>query len=151
MGYEVAVVDAPARPTAVVAAATTWHELPRLWATLLDEVWVWLRANSIGRGCPNVMLYLDDLPHVEVGVEMRLPYPPLAGRVVASSLPAGRAATTTHRGSWGSLGAAHEAVLEWCRTNGETPAGPRWEVYGPHRDDPAEQTAEVFWLLERSS
>jgi len=26
-------------------------------------------------------------------------------------------------------------------------AGPRWEVYGPHRDDPAELTTEVCWLL----
>jgi len=148
MSHQVTVVDVSARPTAVVAATTTWPEFSRLWPRLLDEIWGWLRANGIERGCPNVMLYLDDVPHVEVGVEMRQPFPPLAGRVVASSLPAGRVATTTHRGSWSELGAAHEAIVEWCRTNGETPAGPRWEIYGQHRDDPADQTADVFWLLE---
>ena len=29
----------PARPTAVVAATTTWEEFPALWSKLLDEVW----------------------------------------------------------------------------------------------------------------
>ena len=27
------------------------------------------------------------------------------------------------------------------------PAGSRWEVYGPHRDDPAQLSVEVSWLL----
>jgi hypothetical protein len=26
-------------------------------------------------------------------------------------------------------------------------SGPRWEIYGPHSDDPAQQWTEVYWLL----
>jgi effector-binding domain-containing protein len=92
------------------------------------------------------MLYLDDVPHVEVGVELIRPCP-LTGRVVASSLPAGPVATTVHRGPYAGLGSAHRAVREWCAAHGRVPAGPRWEVYGPHRDDPAELTTEVSHLL----
>ncbi len=146
MSYEVTVTQAGARPTAVVAAATTWPEFPALWKGLLDEVWACLRAGGVHGGCPNVMLYRDDVPHVEIGVELRQPCP-LTGRVIASSLPAGRVAVTVHRGPYAGLMAAHQAVLGWCAAQGYRPAGPRWEVYGPHRDDPAELSTEVSYLL----
>jgi effector-binding domain-containing protein len=146
MEHEVSVGEVAGRRTAVVAATTTWPQFPTVWKGLLDEVWECLRAGGIDRGCPNVMLYLDDVPHVEVGVLLDRPCP-LTGRVAASALPAGRVASTVHRGSYAELGSAHDAVLAWCRANGERPRGPRWEVYGPHRPDPAELTTEVSYLL----
>jgi effector-binding domain-containing protein len=146
MSYQVTIADVAARPTAVVAAATTWPEFPALWKELLDEVWACLRAGGVHRGCRNVMLYQDDVPHVEVGVELGQPCP-LTGRVVASALPAGRAAITVHRGPYAGLSSAHRAVAGWCTAQGLRPAGPRWEIYGPHRDDPAELWTEVYWLL----
>lgn len=146
MSYQVTVTDVAARPTAVVAAETTWQEFPSLWPALLDEVWACLRAGGIHRGCRNVMLYLDDVPHVEVGVELTQACP-LTGQVVASALPGGRVAMTTHRGAYAGLGAAHQAVRDWCAAQGLRTVGPLWEVYGPHRDDPAEVWTEVYWLL----
>jgi effector-binding domain-containing protein len=146
MSYKVTVRDAEARPTAVVAAATTWQAFPGLWKELLDEVWACLRAGGVDGGCRNVMLYLDEAPHIEVGVELHQPCP-LTGRVVPSRLPAGQVATTVHRGPYPGLAEAHRAVLDWCAAQGRRPAGPRWEIYGPHRDDPAELATEVCWLL----
>jgi len=146
MEHEVTVTEVEARPTAVVAASTTWQEFPALWGRLLGEVWDCLRAAGISRGCRNVMLYLDGVPNVEVGVLLDQECPP-AGRVVASALPAGTAATTVHRGPFDTVGAAHEAVLDWCAAHGRRPTGVRWEIYGPHSDDPAEQWTQVSWLL----
>jgi len=146
MAYEVSVTAVPARPTAVVTAVTTWQEFPALWGRLLGEVWDCLRASGISGGCRNVMLYLDDVPTVEVGVLLDRPCP-LTGRVVASALPAGTAATTVHHGSFAGVGAAHDAVLDWCAAHGHRPAGTRWEIYGPHDDDPARQWTQVYWLL----
>ena len=99
MTHQVTVADVVARPTAVVAATTTWKELPTLWRTLLDQVWTCPRAGGVDRGCRNVMLYLDDTPHVEVGVALLQPCP-LTGRVAASTLPAGQVAMTIHRGPY---------------------------------------------------
>ena len=144
---EVAIVEVGHLPTAVIAATTTWREFPRVWRELLDEVWACLRAGGVDRGCPNVMLYLDDTPRVEVGAWLRVPCE-LTGRVVASRLPAGRAAMTTHIGPYEGLGDAHRAVIDWCATNGERLSKVRWEIYGPHRDDPSELTTEIFWLLD---
>ena len=146
MSYQVTVTDVVARPTAIVPATTTWQEFATLWRELSSEVWACLHAGGVYRGCRNVMLYLDDVPHVEVGVELRVPCP-LTGRVVASALPAGQVAMTVHRGAYAGLGAAHQAVLDWCAAEGKQPTGPRWEVYGPHNDDPAEVWTEVYYLL----
>jgi effector-binding domain-containing protein len=146
MDYEVSLTEVDSRPTAVVAATTTWPDFPALWGQLLGEVWGCLRAGGIYRGCRNIMLYLDRVPNVEVGVLLGQPCP-LTGRVVASALPAGTAAMTVHRGPFGDVGVAHDAVLDWCTAHGHRPAGPRWEIYGPHDDDPAQQWTEVYWLL----
>ena len=140
------VTDVAARPTAVVAAATTWQEFPSLWKGLLDEVWACVSASGASRRCRNLMLYKDDVPNVEVGVELLEPLR-FGGRVVASTLPAGRVAMTVHRGPYGGLGAAHRATIEWCGAEGLALAGPRWEIYGHHRDDPAQLETEVYHLL----
>jgi effector-binding domain-containing protein len=147
MPYQVTVTSVVARPTMVVAARTTWPEFPALWRELLDEVWACLRAGGIDRGCPNVMLYRDDVPNVEVGVLVPRRPPPRSGRVTASALPAGQVATTVHQGPYADLGSAHQAVLDWCAAQGRRPAGPRWEIYGPHRDDQADLRTEISWLL----
>jgi len=144
MSPHVRVVEVGPRPTAVVAATTTWPEFPKLWPELSAEVC--LRAADINRGCPNVMLYLDDQPRVEIGVLLDQPCP-LTGRVVRSALPGGQVATVVHTGPYSGLGEAHRAVLGWCTEQGLVAAGPRWEIYGPHRDDPAELTTEISYLL----
>jgi len=109
-------------------------------------VWEALHAAGVTRGCRNVMLYLDDVPHVEVGV--LYDGPPPAGPVVPSELSGGRVAATVHRGPYAELGAAHDAVRRWCASQGLVTAGPRWEVYGPHHDDPARLEVEVCYLTE---
>lgn len=147
MSYQVTVTDVVARPTAVVPATTTWRDFPTLWRELLDEVWACLRAGGINHGCRNIMLYWDDLPRIEVGVELLVPCP-LSGRVVVSALPAGQVAMTVHRGSYSGLAAAHRAVLDRCAAQGKQTTSTRWEIYGPHNDDPARVWTEVYYLLK---
>jgi effector-binding domain-containing protein len=146
MDHEVTMADVPARRTAVIAATTTWLEFPTLWRELSGEVWGCLRANGIERGCRNVILYRNYAPTVEVGVLLDQPCS-LTGRVIASTLPSGTTATTVHRGSFADLGAAHDAVVAWCAHHGHQPTGTRWEVYGPHDDDPSQQWTEISWLI----
>lgn len=144
--YQVALQDHASRQTLVVPATTSWPEYPKLWRVLLDEVWSVLNTAGITSGCPNVMLYLDDTPRVEVGVIHQGDLVP-TGRVVWSSLPAGTVATTTHRGGYDGLGDAHRAVVEWCQTQGRSLSGTRWEIYGPHSPDPAQVWTRICWLL----
>ena len=73
MTYQVSVTEVDARPTAVVPATTTWQAFPTLWQDLSAEVWACLHAGGIDRGCGVIMLYWDDVPQVEVGVELLVP------------------------------------------------------------------------------
>jgi effector-binding domain-containing protein len=135
---EVAVVEP--RLTVVVAETTTWDAFPALWPRLLDEVYAFVRPRpELGPRWHNVMLYRDDVVHVEVGVLAAAEFAG-EGRVVCSSLPGGRVASTVHRGDW-QLGPAHDAIH---RAHGDELAGPRWEIYG-HGDE--EPQTEVSYLL----
>ena len=133
-------------PTAVVAATTTWAEFPELWPRLLSGVHdavTWGPGVRPGR---NVMLYLDGTPRVEVGVLLE-GAASVASPAMRSALPAGEVATTVHVGGYDGLGAAHGAVLAWCKEHGLATTGVRWEVYGHWSDDPAEVRTEIAWQL----
>jgi effector-binding domain-containing protein len=140
------------RPTAVIAQTTSWAEFPSLWGQLLDEVYRFVRSRTdlaTGDGAElwqNVMLYKDDRPDVEVGVLVSGSFEP-EGRVIASELPGGEAATATHHGDYARLGVTHDAVRDHVVAHGRELAGPRWEIYGHWRADPSELETEVVWLL----
>jgi effector-binding domain-containing protein len=149
MSVAVTVKTIEPTPTAVVAVATTWAQFPAMWRPLLDQVWSFLRgeapAGLYQRG-HNVMFYKDDVPNVEVGVQVSGPFAS-AGDVVASTLPGGLVATATHVGPMNGIGETHRAVREWGAANGYRPTGARWEIYGDPDPSTGAVDVEVFWLL----
>jgi effector-binding domain-containing protein len=137
------------RPTAVVAAAATWAEFPNMWRPMLDEVWSFLGGDApagLYEHGHNVMLYKDDVPNVEVGVEVTGSFAQ-AGPVVASALPSGLVATATHAGPIARIGETHQAVRGWSEANGYQLAGPHWEVYGDPDPSTGNFNVDVFWSL----
>jgi effector-binding domain-containing protein len=146
----VRIVTTVQTPTAVVAETTSWEEFPQVWRAVLAEVWAFLRTSDLTTG-RNVMLYKDDVPRVEVGAGVSGSFTG-SGRVVPSSLPAGRAATAVARGEPSPvvLARVHAAVRDWCAANGHELTGVRWEIYGHWLDDqdPALFETEVYWQLE---
>ena len=141
----VSLVTIDAQPTAVIAETTTWDAYSETWPRLLDEVWSAVRprraAIAPGR---NVMFYRDDVPNVEVGVEVAGSFAPL-GRVIASALPAGRVAMATHHGSW-DVGPTHRAVIDECDRLGLERVGPCWEIYG-HFNAPGDEQVGIYYLV----
>jgi effector-binding domain-containing protein len=136
-------------PTAVVAAATTWAEFPAMWGPMLDKVWSFLRGGAPAGLCKqghNIMLYKDDVPNVEVGVQVTGSFEP-AGQVVPSALPGGLAATATHTGPIAEIGSTHRAVRDWSTANGYRLAGPCWEIYGDPDPSSGHFDVQVFWSL----
>jgi effector-binding domain-containing protein len=116
---------------------------------MLDAVWSFLRDDPPEGLCPqghNIMLYRDEVPNVEVGVQESGSFAP-AGRIVASRLPGGLVATATHTGPIGKIGETHQAVREWSEANGYRLAGPHWEIYGDPDPSTGDFAIEVFWSL----
>jgi effector-binding domain-containing protein len=146
MRPEVTVRTVAAVPTAVVGAATTWPQFPQLWRPLLDQVYACVRDRHQTRQGRNVMLYLDDVPHVEVGVELITPCP-LDPPVRASALPAGEVAVARNTGPYDRLAATHEAIHAWSAATGRPLSGPRWEIYGHIHDPSSDPETDVYYLL----
>ena len=150
MTVDVTVQTVEPTPTAVVAEATTWAEFPAMWGPMLDKVWSFLGGGGAADGLykqgHNIMLYKDDVPNVEVGVQVSGSFD-RAGDVVASTLPGGLAATAAHTGPIAKIGDTHRAVREWSTANGYRLAGPHWEIYGDPDPSTGHFDVEVFWSL----
>lgn len=149
MTVEVTVKTVGPTPTAVVMAETTWAGFPTMWGPMLDKVWSFLRGGApegLYKQGHNIMLYKDDVPNVEVGVQVSGSFDP-AGQVVASTLPGGLVATATHTGPVAEIGDTHQAVREWSKANGYRLAGPRWEIYGDPDPSSGDFDVQVFWSL----
>ncbi len=83
---------------------------------------------------------------LEVGIQVQAPFA-ASGRVVASALPACRAATTAHYGDYARLGEAYRALAEWCKAEGLSTTSLHWELYGHWSDDPAKVRTDVLFQL----
>lgn len=148
MAAEVTLETLEPSPTAVVMATTTWAEFPTLWKPMLDTVWRFLATAPAGLHTHghNVMLYKDDIPTIEIGVQVNGTFEP-SGDVRPSHTPGGVAAHVTHSGPIARLGDAYGALRSWCSANGHALAGPHWEIYGD--PDPATGAfdVELFWSV----
>lgn len=125
------------------------RDVPARFRFSLDQVYAAATRHAIALDGQNVFVYRagsTPLADVEFGVGVTEPFAPV-GRVVYSQVPGGEVATTTHWGDYAALGAAHDAVVTWCRGNGHSLAGVSWEVYGHWNDDPAKRRTDVFHLL----
>ena len=136
-------------PLAVVRRQTSQSELSRVVPELCGLVWNTVRAQQAKAG-RNVALYWDGSIRLEIGVELLGPFTE-QGEVVRSATPVGPVATATHLGPYNTLGAAHNAIHQWCQSNNRKLAGPSWEIYGhwlpEWNNDPSQIRTDVNYLL----
>ena len=115
-------------PLAVIRRQAGPAELSRVVPECCGLVWNAVRAQQ-AKGGRHVAIYWDSTIRLEVGVELLGPFVE-QGDVVRSATPAGRVASLVHFGPYGGLGVAHEAIRQWCYSQGHRLAGPKWEIYG---------------------
>jgi effector-binding domain-containing protein len=144
--YELRLAEVAPRPLAAVRGAAVRANLGPTILKLLDQVWPVLRAQGVRTG-HNVVMYLDDLAHLEAGVEIFGDFSPTA-EVHLSATPSGLAATAVHWGDYGAMAPTYEALRGWCAANRHRLAGPSWEVYGDWNADPQQLRTDLFLLLQ---
>ena len=116
---------------------------------LLNLVWPVLREQDVRTG-HNVVVYWGAdgaLITIDAGVEVFTDFSD-RGEVRRICTPSGDVATTAHYGEYADMGAAYEALEEWCNASGRRQAGVNWEVYGDWDDDPVKRRTDVYFLLE---
>jgi effector-binding domain-containing protein len=136
-------------PLAVIRRQAKPSELSRLVPECCGLVWNEVRAQQAKAG-RNVAVYWNGDIRLEVGVEILGPFTE-HGEVILSATPAGAAASVTHIGPYSGLGAAHDAIHQWCKSNNHTLAGPSWEIYGHWQpewnSDPSQIRTDVYYQL----
>ena len=154
MSYSIRLEQFPGKPLAVVRRQASMQRLGAVIPQACGLVWSALRAAKVRGAGRHVAVYLDSVMNLEIGVEMDAPFA-VAGEVIASALPAGEVAITTHFGPYQQLREAHEAIHRWCEVNGREPIRPCWEIYGHWLDewnkDPSKIRTDVYYLLQRKS
>lgn len=146
--------QAVGQPLAVVRRLAKQHELSKVVPDACGAVWNVVRSQQIKGAGRHVAVYLDGQINLEVGVELEAPFAGF-GEVVGSVTPSGPVATVTHYGPYGLMHKAHDAIHQWCKSNGYQFAGPSWEIYGHWKDewnsDPSKIRTDIYYLLDGSS
>ncbi len=150
MGYVVRREQHAGQPVAVVRRRASLQQLAQVVPAACGTVWTVLRSQQVAGAGRHVAIYRDCQINLEVGADVAQPFAG-HGEVVGSTTPSGLVATTTHYGPYQRLSEAHEAIRQWCASQGYTLAGPNWEVYGHWTDecnsDPSKIRTDVFYLL----
>src|SRR5262245_55035172 len=114
MQYNIRLDSEPGRPLAVVRRRAKPQELSKVVPECCGLVWNVMRAQNVAGAGRHVAIYYDDVINVEIGVEVSTPFSG-HGEVVGSTLPTGPIVLTTHFGPYQLLGAAHDAIHQWCK------------------------------------
>jgi len=150
-GYDVSLELVPPRAIAAVRVRVAGSRVSSVFRDALDQVYAAARHGAVQLDGQNVFVYrsVADVPDeidVDFGVGTTAPFA-RDGSVVYTVVPGGHVATATHWGDYGALGAAHDAIIAWCRSHDLRLAGPRWEVYGHWQQDATPRT-DVYYLTE---
>ena len=146
MPYDVEAKQVDPRPTAVVRRRSDPSQLSRVVPEGCGVVWGFIRSSGLAHTGLNMALYLGPGMDLECGVLVTGPFAG-AGEVVCSQTPGGTVATVPHFGPYADLGAAYDAIHDWCAARGHPIGFPFWEVYGHWDDDPSKLRTDVFYLL----
>ncbi|MEQ8789111.1 MAG: GyrI-like domain-containing protein [Pirellulaceae bacterium] len=150
--YRIEVTTLRPQPTLSLRFSARPDELGARFGEVLPRVLECARASGAAiAGAPFGRYHMmgESVFRIEAGVPVaeplaELPAEPDVGgeEIQASSLPGGRAATTTHVGPYEQLGEAHDALYQWAAENHETASGGSWEVY---LTDPGEEPNPQNW------
>jgi effector-binding domain-containing protein len=147
--YDVQVSTVLPVPLVAVRCRVSQRELSRVVPEACGAVWNAVRAQNLPAG-RHVAVYLDGSISLEVGVECAGPFA-AQGDFVTAHTPGGLTASVTHLGPYDTLGAAHDAVRQWCEEHDYRLTGPSWEVYGHWQDawnaDPGQIRTDIFYQV----
>jgi effector-binding domain-containing protein len=150
MTYEVKVQTLSPRILAAVRRRVAIKDIPSAFKPALDSVWAFLGKHpGLRTDGHNIFLYYHESPAimlVDFGVEVVRPFVG-ADDVACVTTPAGEAAVVVHRGPYGKIAAAHQALHQWCATNGRTIGAHSLEIYGDWSEDPDKLETTIEYLL----
>jgi effector-binding domain-containing protein len=150
MTYEVTVQTLSPRIIAAVRRRVPIKDISTAFKPALDTVWSFLRNHhGLRTDGHNIFLYHHENPSimpVDFGVEVTRQFDG-EGDVACVTTPSGEAAVVVHHGPYAKLGAAHQALHQWCGANGRTIGAYSLEIYSDWSEDPEKLETTIQYLL----
>ena len=151
MAYQVTIQTLSPRILAAVRRRVAIKDIPTAFKPALDSVWSFLGKHAgLRTDGHNIFLYHHESPSImpiDFGVEVVRHFVG-EGDVECVTTPAGEAAAVVHRGPYSKLGAAHQALHQWCIANDRTIGAHSLEIYGDWSDDPEKLETTIQYLLK---
>jgi len=140
------IVELPERQAAVVRIEGTTAELPALMGEAFELTSKAIEASGAEfTGEPFARYHAFG---ARISAEAGFPFRGTlqqTERVYASTLPGGRAVTTTHTGSYDNLDVAWDRGQAFIQEQGLLQSGTPWECYLTGPDEPGPPITEIYW------
>lgn len=133
MSYEIHVKQVPTQHVATNRTHTSLDTIGDAMTLTISKIAAGVTPAGAARGAPFAIYWNEPFKADDIDVELGIPLAP--GATVADSAGAvkdiegGPVAYTVHTGSYGSIGAAYEALFAWVKQHGMRPIGPPREIY----------------------
>ena len=141
------------RKLAAVRREVEPEKVGSAWGPALDLVWDFLRSQS-GLWTHGHNIFVYHLPKhpgaplsCDFGVEVTRTFESV-GEVYATETPGGEASVAIHRGPYGRMNEAYDAIDQWMKANRRESAGHVWEIYGDPMPHPADTETTIVHLLK---
>jgi AraC family transcriptional regulator len=143
--------DVKKQTTLVVKKTVKRDEIGPTLAEILPQVFGFVGANNIKPDSAPMAKYKVAGDKYEMEGGLIVPEGTKgSGEIVASELPAGKAAFAVHVGAYEKLPDTYKAMADWLKAKGLKPSNIGWEIYvtDPSQAKPDEIKTEVYFLVE---
>ena len=155
MSYNIEIENLDAVPVVYQERVVDRDQIGAAFAEMLPSVFEYVMGEGLAPAGHPYVRYIDASPAfltIQGGIPLTesAPPPPAESGLVASELPAGRAAVTIHQGPYDTLGDAHVALDRWIAASEHASAGGPWELYltDPGEvPDPADWQTKLCWPI----
>ncbi|NLX47107.1 MAG: GyrI-like domain-containing protein [Euryarchaeota archaeon] len=146
----VEIVETKETPAIAIRERVRVTEIPAVMSRMFGELYPHLGKGVECAGPPFALYHSweGEIMDMEVGFPIKGEGIE-AGNVRTIKLPAARAAVATHVGPYENLTDTYNAVMEWMKANGHSPASFMWEEYlnSPQEVPPDQLLTRLYWPI----
>lgn len=142
------------QPVLGIRFRTSMDKIPENIGKAYGTLFGFLGQKMLPPAGPPSALYFDlQIDEADIDMEACVPVArevEAEGDMVFHTLPAGRYATTLHKGPYDQMGPTYEAMMAWMAEQGLKPLTPVREEYlnDPGEVEPSEVMTRIVWPVE---